>query len=53
MVDYLMNVHITYLFPPVFVIIALGITVVLTVIVIQPPLWRATHFKPGEALRYE
>jgi putative ABC transport system permease protein len=53
MVDYLMHVTIIYLFPPVFVVIALGITVVLTVIVIQPPLWRATHFKPGEALRYE
>jgi len=53
MVDYLMNVTIVYLFPVQFVLIAFVITMMITIIVIQPPLWRAVHFKPGEALRYE
>lgn len=49
----MMHFKITFLFPMQFVLIALIITIVGTLIVIQPPLWRATHLKPGDALRYE
>jgi putative ABC transport system permease protein len=49
----IMHLEMTFIFPLQFVLIALVITTVATLIVIQPPLWRATHFKPGDALRYE
>ena len=49
----IMHLEMTFVFPFQFVLIALVITTVATLIVIQPPLWRATHFKPGDALRYE
>lgn len=29
------------------------VTLGLTLFVIQPPLWRAVNFKPGDALRYQ
>lgn len=41
------------LFPMKFVLIALGMTVLLTILIVQPPLFRAARFKPGEALRYQ
>jgi putative ABC transport system permease protein len=53
MVEDLMHVEITFLFQIQFVLAALLITLIITAIIIQPPLWRATHFKPGDALRYE
>jgi putative ABC transport system permease protein len=53
MVYDIMHLEMTYLFPMQFILYALVITLVMTFIVIQPPLWRATHLKPGDALRYE
>jgi putative ABC transport system permease protein len=53
MIYNLMHFEMTYLFPVNFIVISLLITVVVSVVVIQPPLWRATHFRPGDALRYE
>ncbi len=32
---------------------AFVVTVLGTMLVIQPPIWRATRFKPGDALRYQ
>ncbi len=49
----LLHVEMDFLYPPQFILISMIVTLVVTVIVIQPPLWRATHFKPGEALRYQ
>jgi putative ABC transport system permease protein len=53
MVYDLINIEMTYLFPFDYVIIALLVTAAVSIVVIQPPLWRATHFKPGDALRYQ
>jgi putative ABC transport system permease protein len=41
------------IFPSSFVLLSLFATLVMTILVIQPPLWRAGRFKPGEALRYQ
>lgn len=49
----LLAVELTYLFPAIFVVVSLVVTVAVTLIVIQPPLFRAVHFRPGDALRYE
>ncbi|MFW3147044.1 MAG: FtsX-like permease family protein [Thermoplasmatota archaeon] len=49
----LMNVDSPLIFPVHVVLIAGIMTLVLTVVVIQPPLWRATQLRPGDALRYE
>ncbi|UCH87884.1 MAG: FtsX-like permease family protein [Thermoplasmata archaeon] len=48
-----MNLDMTYIFPMNYILISLVLTVIISLVVIQPPLWRATHFKPGDALRYE
>jgi putative ABC transport system permease protein len=53
MVYDLMHVEMLYFFPAEYVWISLIVTVILTLAVIQPALWRATHLKPGDALRYE
>ncbi len=53
MVADLMHVQIVFLFPIQFVLVALVITMLITILIIQPPLFRATHLKPGDALRYE
>jgi putative ABC transport system permease protein len=53
MIYNLLHVEITYYFPAQYVWISLIVTVILTLAVIQPALWRATHLKPGDALRYE
>jgi putative ABC transport system permease protein len=49
----LMDCDFALVFPVHIVFIGGLVTLALTLIVIQPPLWRATHFKPGEALRFE
>ncbi len=49
----ILNLEMDLLFPVNFVIIVLAVTIILTLVVIQPPLFRATHFKPGDALRYQ
>ncbi|UCF09053.1 MAG: FtsX-like permease family protein [Thermoplasmata archaeon] len=49
----LLHVEMTFYFPMEYIWISLIVTVVLTLAVIQPALWRATHLKPGDALRYE
>jgi len=49
----LMNVDSTLIFPVHVIFIAGIMTLALSLLVIQPPLWRATHYKPGDALRYE
>jgi putative ABC transport system permease protein len=49
----LMNSDFDLEFPVEILFIAGLITMVLTMIVIQPPLFRAIHLKPGDALRYE
>jgi putative ABC transport system permease protein len=49
----LMNSDFDLVFPVRILFIAGLVTLVMTIVVIQPPLWRATHLKPGEALRYE
>jgi ABC-type lipoprotein release transport system permease subunit len=48
-----MHVEMKFYFPAEYVWISLIVTVILTLAVIQPALWRATHLKPGDALRYE
>jgi putative ABC transport system permease protein len=49
----LMHVEMTFYYPMEYIWISLIVTVILTLAVIQPALWRATHLKPGDALRYE
>lgn len=49
----LLHLEMTFLFPIEYVFISLILTLIMTLIVIQPSLWRATHLKPGDALRYE
>lgn len=53
MIYELMHLEITFVFPVEYVLISLILTLVMTLLVIQPSLWRATHLKPGDALRYE
>jgi putative ABC transport system permease protein len=53
MIYELMHVEMSYYYPMEYIWISLIVTVILTLAVIQPALWRATHLKPGDALRYE
>jgi putative ABC transport system permease protein len=48
-----MHVIIPVLFPAGSIAMSLLIMLGITVLVMQPPLWRAARFKPGEALRYQ
>lgn len=48
-----MDIEAPFLYPIINVPIVLVITMVIGILIIQPPLWRATHIKPGDALRYE
>ncbi|MGA1866102.1 MAG: FtsX-like permease family protein, partial [Thermoplasmatota archaeon] len=50
---HILNLEMDVLFPVTFVVIALGVTVVLTLLIIQFPLHRAARFRPGDALRYQ
>ncbi|MGA1873851.1 MAG: ABC transporter permease [Thermoplasmatota archaeon] len=49
----ILNLEMDVLFPVTFVMIALGVTVALTLVIIQFPLHRAARFRPGDALRYQ
>lgn len=53
MIYEIMHIDIAFIFPVEYVFISLILTLVMTLLVIQPSLWRATHLKPGDALRYE
>jgi ABC-type lipoprotein release transport system permease subunit len=41
------------IYPFNFIAIALIVTLVITIAVIQLPLYRAARFRPGDALRYQ
>jgi putative ABC transport system permease protein len=49
----ILNLEMDVLFPVNFVLVVLFVTIVLTVLIIQPPLHRAARFRPGDALRYQ
>jgi ABC-type antimicrobial peptide transport system permease subunit len=49
----ILNLEMDLLFPVSFVMIAVLVTLVMTLIIIQLPLRRAARFKPGDALRYQ
>jgi putative ABC transport system permease protein len=49
----LLHLEMAFIFPTEYIVISLILTLVMTLVVIQPSLWRATHLKPGDALRYE
>jgi putative ABC transport system permease protein len=49
----LMHMEMAFIFPTEYILISLVLTLIMTLVVIQPALWRATHLKPGDALRYE
>jgi putative ABC transport system permease protein len=49
----LMHLEMAFIFPMEYVLISLVLTLIMTLVVIQPSLWRATHLKPGDALRYQ
>jgi putative ABC transport system permease protein len=48
----LVNVDLSFVFPTANIAITLIGTVVLTLLVLLGPVRRATHLKPGDALRY-
>jgi putative ABC transport system permease protein len=52
LVENVFNEHLLFTFPGLNVPIALLGTLILALLVLQIPLRRAVHFKPGEALRY-
>jgi ABC-type lipoprotein release transport system permease subunit len=47
------GMDIAYIYPLPFVLASLFATLLVTVLIIQPPLWKAGHFRPGDALRYQ
>jgi putative ABC transport system permease protein len=49
----LLHLEMAFIFPTEYIVISLVLTLAMTMVVIQPSLWRATHLKPGDALRYE
>jgi putative ABC transport system permease protein len=53
MIYEILHLEIAFIFPVEYVFVSLILTLVMTLMVIQPSLWRATHLKPGDALRYE
>jgi putative ABC transport system permease protein len=53
MIYEIMHIDIAFIFPVEYIFVSLILTLVMTLLVIQPSLWRATHLKPGDALRYE
>jgi len=53
MIYELMDCDFALVFPIRIIFIAGAVTLVLSLSVIQPPLFRAVRFKPGDALRYQ
>jgi putative ABC transport system permease protein len=49
----LVHVDLTFVFPTYIIYWTFLVMLGITLIVIQPSLWKATHLKPGDALRYE
>jgi len=49
----IMTLEMDLLYPAQFMLVALILTVILTIAIMQPPLMRASRFRPGEALRYQ
>jgi putative ABC transport system permease protein len=49
----LIHIDLTYVFPMNLILWTFLVTLGITILVIQPSLWKATHLKPGDALRYE
>jgi putative ABC transport system permease protein len=49
----LLHLEMAFIFPTEYILISLVLTLIMTLVVIQPSLWRATHLKPGDALRYQ
>jgi len=49
----LMGVEMTLFYPVNNILISLAVVIIMTLLVMQGPLWRATHIKPGDALRYQ
>ncbi|MBN1389016.1 MAG: FtsX-like permease family protein [Candidatus Thermoplasmatota archaeon] len=47
------GMEIPYIFPLKFVLLSIVVTIAVTVLIIQPSLWRAGRLRPGEALRYQ
>ena len=52
LVHHVVHLHIQLAFPTVNLLVALAATILLASLVILAPLHRATHLKPGDALRY-
>ncbi len=48
-----MDIEAPFFYPALNIPIVLAITVVVGLLIIQPPLFRATHIKPGDAIRYQ
>jgi putative ABC transport system permease protein len=49
----LIRIDLLFVFPINYIIITFLLTLGITILIIQPSLWRATHLKPGDALRYQ
>jgi ABC-type lipoprotein release transport system permease subunit len=49
----LMQLELTYLYPVSYILMSFLLMMGISMVIIQPPLWRATHLRPGDALRYE
>ena len=49
----LIRIEIEFIFPMYYLFITFLLTLGITILIIQPSLWKATHLKPGDALRYE
>ncbi|WP_455392985.1 FtsX-like permease family protein [[Eubacterium] cellulosolvens] len=49
----LIRIEVVFIFPIYYVFITFLITLGITILIIQPSLWKATHLKPGDALRYQ
>ncbi|MGA1848007.1 MAG: FtsX-like permease family protein [Thermoplasmatota archaeon] len=48
-----LNIEADFLFPLLNLPIVLVITLAVGLLIIQPPLFRATHIRPGDAIRYQ
>ena len=49
----LIRIDLVFVFPMNYIFLTFILTFTITVMIIQPSLWRATHLKPGDALRYQ
>jgi ABC-type antimicrobial peptide transport system permease subunit len=49
----LMNFEMSFVYPLEYILLSFVLTILMTIVIIQPSLWKATHLKPGDALRYE